>query len=48
MPIDVSPFTSHGNNSLRKRDHAHEQLIHVRFALIYYTVISHGDAESGA
>lgn len=48
MPIDVSPFASHGNNSLRKRERAHEQLIHVRFALIYYGMISHGDAEGGA
>lgn len=43
--IDVSSFTSHDNNSLRERDRTHEQLIHIRFALIYYGVISHGDAE---
>lgn len=33
--VHVSSFTSHDNNSLRERDRAHEQLIHVRFALIY-------------
>jgi len=39
--IHVSSFTSHGTNSLEDMV-THEQLIRVRFALIYYGALSHG------